>query len=59
MRGISQLEHKCVIELLQKIICSKSEVEYDELYGQLLQCGQCSVKIMPNDKEKDICNINV
>ena len=32
-------EHKYVLELLQKITCSKSEVEYDEQ----LQCGHHSV----------------
>ena len=36
-------EHKYVFELLGKIACSKSEVEYDELYEQLLLCGHYSV----------------
>ena len=36
-------EHKYVLELLQKIACSKSELEYDELYEQLLQYGHSSV----------------
>ena len=36
-------EHKYVLELLQKIACSKSEVECDELYEQLLQCWHRSV----------------
>ena len=35
-------EHKYVLELFQKIVCSMS-VEYDELYEQLLQCWYRSV----------------
>ena len=33
--GFQSSKHKYVLELFQKIACSKSEIEYDELYEQL------------------------
>ena len=32
-------EHKCVLELLQKIACSKWELVYHELFEQFVQFG--------------------